>query len=107
MHNINFHDSVIVALEGANGVLTIKLESVETDKGPIDVTFHVSGVSEMRMDHEKHYVIGMTGDDGEVLKLDWKGSRLEMLVIWENYKARQRSTCLYEIEFSGAITLTM
>jgi len=65
------------------------------------VTF--SGVRQIVVNDAPADTITLNGDDGEILRLDWRDGAVEMFVTWAHYAERQEHNCFYRIACTDVV----
>jgi hypothetical protein len=92
-----FHDSNIVSLALSKKHFEMILNDVFTTKGKVNAVLSIASVSQALIDHKAIDQLKMSGEFGDVLRLDIFENRISLLVEWIDFKPRKTSTHLYEI----------
>lgn len=106
---LSFHDAVITAVAAHGDDIALTVEGVQVARAGVplpaepencdlvsgSVTFR--GVRRIVINDTPADTITLDGDDGEILRLDWRDGAVELLVVWARGGGGQANNCFYTI----------
>ena len=102
INKISFHDSTINYMEYNNDYIDIKISDAkyynDNKEYYISGYLHIKNNIKVYEDHIEVFKFVKKYDEGEIIHLDFKNNKVEMIVEWVNYIDKSTKTNYYQIE---------